>query len=346
MRKKGVYFLLLLFVVMLCACRSLSTGKERSPVESSKFQFADSAQMDPGTNLALATVDVAKLGALKSFPYARISSQSKINLNNKTDYYKFIQNNMVITDDIGGPDETRTLGMVCESIDHFGRIDLSKNRIIYKTKKPDKKEAAAIRKSISQGSKLTRRLKDKRLKNDLKEKTVEYQRAKGLTPDGIAGRKTIESLSQELSMIDVQELTTQVVYPQKPRISAYIVRSETLDLNPGKFNKGFKSINEVKKHALSMEEFKSLAKPGETFVVFIYFLDRIDPAYALKWGLAGAGKSLSKTMSPIFYADPETWPVIVETISIDKETEFSKLYVNLFKKRKFLYSCIASYEIK
>ncbi|MCD4741145.1 MAG: peptidoglycan-binding protein [Desulfobacteraceae bacterium] len=349
MRNKGIYFLLLLLVVMLCACRTLSTSstnKKQSSVEPTKLHFADPATMDPAAKLALATIDAPKLGLLKTFPLVRINPQTKINLENKTDYFKFNQRNIVIVEETKNQEGLSTLGMVCESVDDFGRIDLSANRIIFKPTKPDKKEVDVIKKSLFHGSKFSKQIKNKELKKYLRKKTIEYQRAKGLTPDGIAGKNTIKSLVQELSMIEVQKLTTQVIYPIRPRLSVHIVPSKAFNANQNKFNKGFKSIDKVKKHALSMKEFKSLAKPGEKFVVFIFFLDRVNPTYALKWNLTSTRKGSSKPMSSIFYAEPETWPVIVQTFNIDEKAKFSKLYINLFKTQKLLSICIASYEIK
>ncbi|MCK5312895.1 MAG: peptidoglycan-binding protein [Desulfobacteraceae bacterium] len=349
MKNKKIFFLSLLLVILLCACRTLptsSTNKKQSPAKSTKIYFADPEKMDSDANLALATIDAAKLGFLEFFPLVRTNPQTKINLENKTDYIHFKQRNIVIAEDTKSPEGYSTLGMVCESIDSLGRIDLSKNQIIFRITEPDKKEVDAIKKSLLQGSKISKQIKDSQLSNYLKKKISEYQRAQGLTSDGIAGKKTIEYLSKKLSMIDVQELTTQVLYPNRPRLSVYIMRSETFESNQDKFNKGFKSIGKVQKHALSMKEFKSFAKPGEEFIVFIYFLDRVDPAHALKWNLSTTKKSSSKPMSKIFYVEPATWPVIVQTFSVDKKTKSSKLYINLFTTRKRSTTCIASYEIK
>ncbi|MCK5100766.1 MAG: peptidoglycan-binding protein [Desulfobacteraceae bacterium] len=348
MKNKGIYSLLLMLIFILCSCRTLSISleKNQSPAEPAKIYFADPEKMDTANSLALAAIDAAKLGFLEFFPLVRISPQTKVNLNNKTDYFQFMQRNIVIAKDTKSPEGLSTLGMVCESVDNFGRIDLSKNQIIFKLTEPYEKEVDLIKKSLFQGHKSSKQIKDSQFSNYLKEKTIEYQRTKGLTPDGIAGKKTIVSLSQELSILDVHELTTQMIYPDTPRLAVHIVRSETFNANQNEFNKGFTSIEKVKKNALSMKEFRNLAKPGEKFIVFIYFLDRVDPAYALKWSLASSNKTLSKAVSSIFYAEPKTWPVIVQTFSIDKKDKFKKLYVNLFKTHKRSTTCIASYEIK
>ena len=348
MKNKGKIFLSLLLVIMLFACRTLpiSLEKNQSPAEPEKFYFADPEKMDFGTNLALAAIDTAKLGFLEFFPLVITNPQTKIDLKDQTDYLNFRQRNILITEDTKSPEGISTLGMICESVDSFGRIDLSKNQIIYELRPPDEKEADEIKKSITQGLKSSKQIKDKQSSNYMKKKVIEYQRAKGLTPDGIAGKKTIASLSKGLSIIDLQELTTHVVYPDNPHLSVYIIRSETFNSNQDEFNKGFKSIDKVKKNALSLKDFRSFAKPGEKFVVFIYFLDRVDPAYALKWCLADSSKKLSKAVSSIFYAELETWPVVVQTFSIDKKDRFKQLYINLFKTDKLSNTCIASYEIK
>lgn len=330
MKKIWVYFLLLLFVVMLCACQTMSTIKENILYGSSGFYVADPAKMAPDSNLAIATVDVAKLGLLKSFPYARIGPRSKIKLENKTDYYKFRQLNLVVVEDFKAPDGTRTLGMLCESVDDFGRIDLSKNRIVFKPEEPNKKEAAAIRRALSRGSKGAAKLKNKQLRNDLKKRIAEYQQARGLTPDGVAGGKTIESLAREMPVLDVQELTTQVIRRQRPQTILYVLPLETVAKNKKEFSGGFKSMERVKKHDISADDFRRLAKPGQEFVLFVYFLDRVNPAYSIRLNFAPSPLSQTRFLTPVRYAAPEKWPVLVESFKLDDiEDPTASIFVNV-----------------
>ena len=102
MKNKGIYSLLILLVFILFSCRTLpiSLEKKQSPAEPAKFHFADPEKMDSDDRLALAAIDAAKLGFLEHFPLVRINPQTKVNLENKTDYFEFKQRNIVIAKDI------------------------------------------------------------------------------------------------------------------------------------------------------------------------------------------------------------------------------------------------------
>jgi hypothetical protein len=347
MKKTRMFLLILLCAFLLNSC-AMIPGVTKEPVEEPSY--IDINDLDKHAVHALIAIEQAKLDALnglRSFPYTRVASPSRINLKNKTDYFQFKTSKLAITEHSTDPQGTRTLSTLCLSVDEFGRRDLSENRIIYKVQRPTKEEAAAISKSLIKDAQLARKLKHEGLRNLMKTPVVDYQKSKGLSPDGILGKQTASSLVQDISIIEIQELTTLALYPEKPAFKAYIIRADAIDKN--EFKKGFESINTVKEHALSLDELKGIAKSGEKFIACIYFFDRVNPTYALKWGFANRADSMPQTLSAFFYANPEIWPMVLETFTTESDIKSEKLYVNLLKKSEGflgLLKVIGSHEIE
>lgn len=351
MKKTWMIMLFFLCTLMLNSCTMIpSIIKEpvQEPVEEPSY--IDINDLDKDAVRALITIEHAKLDALnglRSFPYTRVASPSRINLNNKTDYFQFKTSKLAITEHSTHPDGTRTLSALCLSVDDLGRRDFSENKIIYKVQRPTKEEAATISQSLIKDAQLAKKVKHEELRNLMKTTVADYQKSKGLSADGILGKQTAGSLLQDISIIDIQELTTMAVYPENPAFKAYIIRADAIDKN--EFKTGFESINKVKEHALSLDEFKGIAKSGEKFIACIYFFDRVNPTYALKWGFANRADSMPQTLSSFFYANPEIWPMVLETFTTESDIKSEKLYVNLLKKSEGflgLLKLIGSHEIE
>jgi len=184
--------------------------------------------------------------------------------------------------------------------------------------------------------------KNKKAREEIKKVIAEYQRASGLSADGIPGRKTAESLAREIPILDISEISSTVLYPQKPMAELYVIPYETVEKNVSKFNKGFDSLDAVKKHALTAEQFGALAEPQQRFVLFVYFFDRVDPELPVRIALAPNEMRWSdKHITPIRYASRGVWPVMIETMCIDKSFGSARLYANLFMK----FNCIGSFRI-
>ena len=348
MRKTSTCILVTLIVTALASCQTMPDLKGGFTGVKDRFlggkhqayHKIDPADLNPVSRLAINTFELEKLNLLESFPYATVSRQSR-KLDNRTDYTKFIQRTVMIIDFSEEPDGVYTQHMLSESADRFGRIDLSNERIIYQVREPNEKEVAALKESMLNVSGALKKM-DKPSQAHFQKALAAYQSTNGLEPDGIMGGKTAESLCQKVPILDIKEMASQVVYPKIPRNSLYVVPYDAVEQNPAIFNKGFQSLEAVKKHAMTPQEFNKFDRTKKRFVVFVYFLDRVDPTIPIRLGLADAEQRWSKRMSPKLYAAPGEWPVIIQTFCIEESVGSSRLYANLFMK----YRCIGSHRIK
>lgn len=348
MERTVKYIFLISIIAGFCACTSTSMPDIKGSIKDFKssivgdkgptFEKVDPANLKPAAMLGLVAFDAAKLGRLQAIPYVKINPEG-LGLDNKTDCKTYRQRNIVISEFNEAPDGFYSQTMVVESIDKFGRIDLSHNHIAFKIRPPDLEEAASLQKSII---KAARKMKgtDKALHEKFKTGVLSYQQSRGLTPDGTMGEITAALLAQEFPILDVQKLSSKIIYPQQPRHGFYILPFEAVASDPQAFNQGFKSLAAVEKHAVSLENFKEMAKPQEKFVLFVYFFDRVDPASAIQVGFSTVEKRPTQPMGPKRYAVPETWPVLIEPFSIEKELPADRLYVNLFKSNKPIFGMI------
>jgi hypothetical protein len=273
---------------------------------------------------------------LESIPTVVVNPQGK-KFENKTDYDAFKQRRIVIVQSAEGSDETYSQTMVVESIDDFGRIDISRNHIVYRLREAGGAEVASIEESFLQGARAVKDL-DEAQRADFERAIIEYQRAKGLNADGVLGPQTAESLAAGESILDVKELTSHVLYPRKPRHCFYILDFETVEKEPEKYYKGFESLEEVMSQALTTDDVKGLTQEDskKKFVLFVYFFDRVNPNWAINVGLSTRAKRKTEFMSPTCYAEPGKWPVLVETMCIEKQSRYSKLYANLFINKEYV----------
>ncbi len=349
MKKIGLLFIFILSLSLLNSCvpKTISTGlfgKKQSGIDINSLG-RDGVQ-------AVLCIEQAKhsvLDTLKTFPYTRIPSKNIIKLGNKTDYSIFRTRKLALTENSIDKQGVHTLGTTCLSIDDLGRKDFSRNQIIYKVQQPTDREIAALKKSISKDARAVRNLRNRKLKTIMKSNVQEYQKTAGLSPDGIPGAKTVNALVKDTEIIDIQELTTNVAYIKKPEFKAYIIPAGKV--NPKIFKKGFKSIKRVKKHALSLDEFKNMSQKSNKFFICIYMLDRLNPAKGLKWGIATSSRGKATNKSSVFYGTPQGWSVIIESFTVESEIKGSKLYVNLYSaNQKDVLSgsekIIGSYAIK
>ena len=349
MRRIPTYILLALIgSVLLASCEtmpdfkgSVSAVKDRlMGTKHQSYHKIVPADLSPINKLAISAFEMEKRNTLDSFPYARISSEGR-KLGNTTDYTEFITRNVMIIDFSEQPDGMYAQHMLSESVDHLGRMDLSDERIVYRLREPNEQEVSALAESMLETSTALDKM-DETSRAHFKKALVEYQHINGLSPDGILGRQTAESLCQKAPILEVREMASQIVYPEIPRNAVYVVPYEAVEQSPAMFNKGFQSLDAVKKHAMTPEQFNKLDRTKQRFVVFVYFLDRVDPTLPLRLGLADTEKRWSERMSPTLYAAPGEWPVIIQTFCIDESIGSSRLYANLFVK----YKCIGSHRIK
>jgi hypothetical protein len=348
MKKKTACIVISCFAVMLIACQNLpditsgikDVQKKFFGKKGRTYQKIDPDTLPPISRLALVAFELEKEGRLTSLPFAKLDPNSK-KMFNKTDYTKFDTRSIGITNFQQNKDGTYSQNMLTESVDSIGRIDVSENHIRFSLRNPDEKETAEIAALIGKGLKGFRS-KNRKAKAELKKAVAEYQRAKGLTPDGVAGRKTVTAIARQIPILNIQEMTSTVLYPQKPVAELYVVPFETVDKNVKKFNRGYESLETVKKHAITPDAFRTLEQPNQRFVLFVYFFDRVNPEQPVRLALDQNKMRWSdEYITPIRYAGRGVWPVMIETMCIDKSFGSERLYANLFMK----YTCIGSFRI-
>ena len=349
MRRISTYILLALIgTVLLATCQtmpdfkgSVTAVKDRlMGTKHQSYHKIDPVDLDPVSKLAISAFEMERLNILDSFPYATISQEGR-KLDNTTDYTQFIMSNVIIIDFGEQPDGMYAQHMLSESVDRLGRLDLSDERIVYGLREPNEQEVSALAESMLEASAALDKM-DETSRSHFNKALVEYQHLNGLSPDGILGRQTAESLSEKISILEVKEMASQIVYPEIPRNVLYVVPYEAVEQSPTIFNRGFQSLDAVKKYAITPEQFNKLDRTKQRFVVFVYFLDRVDPTLPIRLGLADSEKRWSDRMSPKLYAAQGEWPVIIQTFCIDESLGGSRLYANLFIK----YKCIGSHRIK
>lgn len=337
--------LFLLFVAALGACQGMPNledlkSKVSNITNKPRYEPINPKNLNPASQMAIALFNMEREGVSSSIPFVKVKPDGRM-LENNTNYEEFKQRNIIIVDFKEGQDGVYSQRTISESVDDIGRVDLSDNDIVFKVNDPGEKEVKRIQDAVSEGSRIFKKMPTK-LRKDFNKALVEYQRAMGLVPDGIMGKKTSEVIARSIPFFEIREITSRIFYPPEPRNSLYVVPVEVVDRNPGKFCRGFDSIQEVKRNAVTVEEFAELDKPGQKFVLFVYFFDRITPGDAIKIALSSSARQWSRYMTPKIYADPKVWPVLMETFTIDERLGGSLLYASVFKNT----ACIGSYRLK
>jgi len=341
MKRKSI--IIILCVLGFVACQNIDF-KKVNPLnlvkEKPDIKAVELEKLDTTMTQAMVAVFMSQMGELKSLPYVKVDSKAIVNIDKQIDSSVFAPGFIMIKDYVENADGTITLDLLTGFFDRIGRRDMTINHIAYRTEKPDKKEAVAIEKWIlrNEGGMFKKNKEHKKMLAD-------FQREKGLKPDGIFGKRSARKLAKDFSMIHIQKLESITFYPGTPNHFVSIVPFKTVAQNPRKFSRGFDSLPDVGKHGITADQFKELAKPGERFVLFVYFTDRPNPVAPIKVGFSKSGQRWSKKMSPKYFAVPGTWPVIAETFCIDESLDTSDLYVNIFIKGKYTYKCIGSHQI-
>jgi hypothetical protein len=315
---------------------NLIKGKEKPDIKAVEMEKLDTAMTQ-----AIVAVFMSQMGDLRSLPYVKVDPKAIVTIDKQIDSSVFAPGFIMIKDYVNNADGTITLDLLTGYFDRIGRRDMRINHIVYRTENPDKKEAAGIEKWILRNEEGM--FKKNR---EYKKMLTGFQREKGLQPDGIFGKGSARELSKEFSMIHIQKLESVTFYPEEPNHFIYLVPFKTVTQNPGKFSHGFDSLSNVAKYGITTDKFEEHAKPGEKFVLFVYFTDRIKPVAPIQVGFSKSGQGWSKRMSPKYYAVPGTWPVIAQTFCIDESLDTSEVYVNIFMKGKYTYKCIGNHRIK
>jgi len=349
MNRKIVSFLFAIFCgVIITGCQTLPDltrdvmknvkGTFTGPTRT--YQSVDPDTLPPVSKLAISAFEMQKQEILDSFPFARVD-QNGVNLFNTTDYSTFTTRNIAIVDFQQSETGNFAQTMVCESVDRHGRIDVSENRIVFSVRDQNEDELATTREAILDSF---RGLKgqSKEARAEIKTVVAEYQRAKGLTADGIPGKGTADALARDIPILHVSEISSTILYPQKPSAELYVLPFEMVDGNVSLFNEAFNSLDTIRQQALTPEALKELVTSSQKVVLFVYFLDRVNPEMPVRLSLSPSEWQWSEThITPLRYAARDTWPVMIETITIDKSLGEQNIYANLFLK----FKCIGSFKI-
>lgn len=347
MKRISLYIPLIVSLMIFGACQGIpSINKIKGMIggeERPTYQAIAPGTLPEVSQKAVDAFEMGKRGTLESSPYVCTRPQA-IKLENTTDYWKFMRSNTIIKELIREPDGTYVQNMLSESMDRFGRIDVSHERIVFALREPTEGETAAIAESMGitfAGMKYM----DSASRAHFKTSLVNFQRASGLSADGVMGRNTVQAMAREASVLEVKEMTSRIVVPEKPRVFLFAVPYEVVKQNPATFSKGWESLDAVKKHALTPEQFQKIDQPGQQVTVFVYFLDRVDPTKALRMCLSSSAYRWSEVITPIAYT-PTEWSVLVESFRIDEKLGDSQLFANLFVKGKYTYTCVGCYRLK
>ena len=344
MNKKYLPALVVLCIIaFLSSCANLDMQKINSitsgPVETATY--FDPQDLDPSITQAMFAVEMAKSKNLAALPYIAVSKSAEIDVFEYPEESAFLPRTQIITGYSNTPDGVITLEFFSESDDQLGRRDITVNKVIYSTREPNKKELEGIRQwTLETGKEIFEKSADAR--KDL----AGLQKEKGLVSDGIFGKNSALMISKEIPMVEIQKIESSIFHPETPLYLMFVLPYDVVSKNVDEFNGGFASLLETGKRGLTVEQFAASAKTGDKFVVFVYFLDRIDPKTALKIGFSGSDQPWSSVQSEASYATPGTWPVISETFSVDDTLETNGLAVNILMKNSFIYKTIGSCILK
>jgi hypothetical protein len=333
-------------IVLLAVVGCMKNGPSISFTPSSgTFTSMNASELAPVSSLAIQLDRMAKQGALPIAPYVNATS-SAITIEHWDRNHTWFDQNVVIMEAAFDPEGAYSQRMLMEATDRMGRIDLRDDRIAYAIRSPRPDEAAAIAQMFRSYlrpqniNRLSPSEKDA-FKNFLKE----FQRNCDLTPDGLFGPKTAGCMGRESGVVDLHELTSEIVYPATPRHAAYVVPKAVVDQTPQQYYQGFDSLETVKQNAVDRKTFAGMATEGTAFVAFVYFFDRVDPHNPLCLRISPFQKKASGTAGQQWHAAPGKWPVVVETFTVDKAAKGS-LYLNVFMKDGRTRRCIASHRLQ
>jgi len=181
---------------------------------------------------------------------------------------------------------------------------------------------------------------------DSQESLREFQQDQGLFADGQLNAQTASVLGKSLSVLQVKKIQNQIFYPETPNHMIFILPYEDFEKNKSDLTQGFKSLEAVGALGLSAEDFKHRVKPGQEYVIFIFFFDRVDPEVGISIGFTAENSHFSIAgASESRYTKPGTWPVIAERFVTDDHLAES-LYMHVFLKRGlFDFQCAGAHKL-
>ncbi len=330
----------LCMIVFLCSCENLDLNRISAGPEENVTSF-DPLTMEPTITQAVYAVEMAKSNELSLLPYVSVSKSAEIDVLEHPQESVFTPRKQLITDYSKTPDGMVNLEFFSESEDQYGRRDITVNKVVYSTRKPNKKEFETIRQWILKtGDELIGK------SDEMRKNLQGFQKEKGLIPDGVFGANSASAMAEEFSMIEIKKIESSVFHPETPSYMMFILPYDVVRKNPAKFSGGITSLLETGKRGITVEQFAATAEQGDKFVIFVYFLDRVDPNTPIKIGFSASDQALSTVTSSASYAAPGTWPVVAETFCIDDTLETNGLAANVLIKSGFIYENIGKCVLK
>ena len=321
---KRIFYLSLCLVLSSCvAVKNPFTQQEEPQV----------SVLEKSNVSAIQALLKARNGTLDSFdssPYVRLPDPAMIVVDHGDEPSNLAVEKVKFTANQIDENGTHTFEMISLATDPFGRRGLSNEKIVYNVSTPTDQEKAAIKKSMSDSAKALRRVKDKELQRITKAIAKDFQTDQGLDADGIVGNQTIGAIMQDMTILDIKEISSQIAYSKEIEFEAFIIEENAVSADV--LSSGIEGLAEVRAKALSFETLKASAVAGKSYIVCIYFFDRITPANPYKWGITDISKGFARIKSEPFYAKPGGWPIIIEKVSFNKPLESEKLFITVFSE--------------
>ncbi len=332
---KKIYIKIWVVLFALAFLMGCVSTEKKKPITTESIEIG---ALQPLITQAVLAADAIKTGNIESLPFAIVDSNSKIVIDKVPG--AFTNRSLLIGNYYTNPEEPTALSFATESQDIYGRIDRRITKIIYRTPKPNSAQTQDIKAWLLKQnvSSLTK------TGGISREDLINFQKEKGLSPDGQFGPMTAKALAQDFSMIHVESLESRIFYPEIPNHMVFILPYDVFEKEKGK-TKGFESWLEVGKLGISKDEFKNTAKKGDKFILFVYFFDRINPAYGISVDFATSAKVKGNTLTKPYHTKKGNWPVIAKNFTVDDKLP-ETLYLNIFlKKSSFKSPCIGSHKL-
>ncbi len=306
------------------------------PIE---FELLNQYASSPSVFSALFAVITAKRGELQPHPFVEVDPDAKIRLDQESDLSGFMLNSAAITDFHRKPGEPVFMGVITEFMDPLGRREVAANQIVYRIQEPETREAITP-------SFLQERLKAlsydpgppaPEWSETSRSALARFQEDHGLDPSGQPDLETLKRLvGDAVPVITVLEINSFNLYPSPPKHVAYLLPERRVTETPHRFDQGFSSWEDVARNAVPPEDLGTDGESGD-FVLFVYFLDKVDPSHpiCLKFSSAPLNPESSTLQeagvpqTPRRYANRGAWPVLSETVRLKALGPSSDLYVNL-----------------
>ncbi len=314
------------------AAGSVAPSEPAAPpaADQAKHQFRpfDPLTLDPAISEGIFAAQMARLGGLSSLPFVRLDADAKVELPKDSALRGFAPVFEVIEDlekSSGGRfDLTLLLGLV----DQFGRVDASINRIIYDVKKPDPRTLRSIGDWLFRSQAPLGIRSPDTLEDGTKEMLSKFQRMNGLAESGVLDHRTANEIAKKYSILLVHTLESFTFYPDEPQQVVFILPRELLSEIPMQLSGGFKDFENVEKRAFKIDEFRELKEIEGSYVAFVYFLDKVDPARSIQIGFTNSTTARPRRLTPNRYGRPDRWPVTTETFRVGKAAS-RDLYLNV-----------------